>query len=89
MEIINNINEALELISQGLILVSINQKNRSYFAKKKDKIYIQNSNSSYSVSIKEFILLFSQTKFIIYETDNTNIDLQKDEEYYNWSVLKK
>lgn len=82
---INDINIALKLLKDGEILVS---NNKTFFACKKNKIHCQNTSTSFNLTFNEFLSLYQKSIFFIY-TYETSIDLQKDEEYYNWNVLKK
>ncbi len=84
-----NIQEAIDLIKKGFILLCIQGKKKTFCVHKKEKVYIQNDSVSYYLSFEEFLSLFSQNKFIIYEAPTGGqIDLQKDAEYYSYDVLK-
>lgn len=86
---IDNVHVALKLLKEGEILVSKNNS-LTFFALKKDKIHCQNASSSYNLKFDEFLNLFLGSIFYIYKYDSTSsIDLKKDEEYYNWDILKK
>lgn len=75
------INDALNLLKEGIILKD-NLSTR--FIYKKKKIYVYSSFSSYNLSIKDFSELFKDSKFIIEDFDDSNIDLEKDKEYYSF-----
>lgn len=75
------INDAVNLLKEGVILKD-NLANK--FIYKKQKIYIYSSNSSYNLSIKDFLELFKENKFIIEDFDDSSIDLEKDKEYYRF-----
>lgn len=81
----DNVNIALNLIKNGELLVS----NKTFFALKKGKIYCQNNNSNYSLNFEDFLKLYNGATFYLYENKDIIIDTLKDEEYYNWNVLKK
>ena len=49
----------------------------------KDKVYIWHSQWHSKRSRNDFISLFQQNTFEVYENDH-GIDMEKDEEYYAW-----
>ena len=49
----------------------------------KEKIYIWHSQWHSKLSRNDFISLFQQNTFEVYENDH-GIDMEKDEEYYAW-----
>ena len=75
------VNEAVNLLKDGIILKDIN---KSLFVYKKEKIHVYSTNSSYSLKIDEFIELFKDDKFIIEDFDDNTIDVEKDKEYYSF-----
>ena len=78
---IYGINEALVLLEEG---AKLKDNLSRLFFKKKDRIFIYSSSSSYSLSINEFLTLYKENKFIIYVEDDEGIDSKKDEEYYGF-----
>lgn len=80
MEKIININEAINLLKEGLILKDINNR----FIYKKKRVYVYSSNSSYNLKIDEFIELFKDNKFVLEDFEDGSIDLEKDKEYYSF-----
>lgn len=87
---IENIQEVIDLLKQKEILFIKSKSGKTFFVAKKDKVLCQNKSSSYRLSFKEFISLYYEAKFFIFNGDEESfIDPNKDEEYYNWSPLKK
>ena len=88
--LIENIIEALDLLKQKEILFIKTKGGKTFFVVKKDKILCQNKGASYRLTFDEFITLYKDSKFYIFNGDEDSfIDPNKDEEYYNWSPLKK
>lgn len=88
--LIGNISEALLFLKEGEILCTVEKKNRTFFAQKKDRILCQTPLSSFTLSLREFKELYGDTRFLLYRFDvSSSIDPLKDEEYYRWNPLKK
>ena len=88
-EVLLNIETAILCIKKGDILLSFINGKKSYFALKKDKVFIQNASSTFSLSLNEFQTLYQEAKFLVYDpSKEVEIDSLKDEEYYSWNVLK-
>lgn len=88
--LIETVTEALLLLKEGEILCTVEKNNRTFFARKKDRILCQNSYSSFTLSPAEFKELYRDARFLIYRFDlSSSIDPLKDEEYYRWNPLKK
>lgn len=81
MENIFEINEALSLLKEGIIL---KDKVSTRFICKKKRIYIYSSNSSYNLSFEDFYELFKDNKFVVEDFDDSSIDIEKDKEYYSF-----
>ena len=81
MQEIITINEAVNMLKEGIILKD-NMSNK--FILKKRRIYVYSSNSSYNLSIQDFSELFKDNKFIIEDFEDSQIDLEKDIEYYSF-----
>lgn len=81
MDKIIDVNEAVNLLKEGIILKdNLNAK----FIYKKKRIYVYASNSSYNLSLKDFSELFKDSKFIVEDFEDSAIDLEKDIEYYSF-----
>lgn len=88
-ELIQNIRAAERLLKEGNLLVSSVNGLRTYFAKKKDRVFIQNDSCCFSVTFDEFLTLYGNCRFLLYAVSGDGgIDPKKDEEYYTWDVLK-
>lgn len=81
MNEIIEINEALNLLKEGIVL---KDNLSTKFICKKKRIYVYSSNSSYNLSFKDFSELFKNSKFIIEDFDDSTIDVEKDIEYYSF-----
>ena len=79
------INEAFNYLIEGEILVSIDS-NSSLFKLKDNKVLIVNKNYKSYITKEEFLLLYREVKFIIYNPkDSDLVDEIKDKEYYSWT----
>lgn len=81
MNEVYEINEALNLLKEGIIL---KDNLSSRFICKKKRIYVYSSNTSYNLSFKDFSELFKDSKFVLEDFDDSSIDLEKDKEYYSF-----
>lgn len=81
MNDILDINEALPLLKEGIIL---KDKVSTRFVCKKKRIYVYSSNSSYNLSFEDFKDLFKDNQFIIEDFSDSDIDIEKDKEYYSF-----
>lgn len=77
MEII----EAIEKLNDQHTLICV--ENHTLIGLKKDTIYIWNEKWHSRLPKSDFISLFQDNTFIVYEEDH-GIDMEKDEEYYKW-----
>ena len=80
MQKLNDIKEAVSYLKEGDIITS-NGKNQ--FVLKNEKIATYNNGSHYSLDLKDFIELYRNTVFYLYE-EPIEIDEKKDEEYYRY-----
>lgn len=81
MDNILDINEAVPLLKEGIILKdNLNTK----FICKKKRVYVYASNSSYNLSFDDFSELFKDSKFIVEDFEDSTIDPEKDKEYYSF-----
>jgi hypothetical protein len=79
------INEAFNYLVEGEILVSIDS-NSSLFKLKDNKVLIVNKNYKSYITKEEFVSLYKEVKFIIYNPkDSDLVDEIKDKEYYSWT----
>ena len=80
MEKLSDINEALAYLKEGEI---VSTDGKDQFILKNKKIYRYFSGSNFSLSLKDFVDLYKNSDFYLYE-DNCEIDLEKDEAYYRY-----
>ena len=84
IKVINDIKIAILMLKEKKVLLSVNNKNKTYFILKNDKIYDFNDNSSYTLSLEMFTELYSKNEFIEYVYNEQSFDFSRDDEYYNW-----
>ncbi len=75
------INEALEKLEGEHILICV--ENHVLIGLRNKKIYLWHEKWHSRISKKDFISLFYENTFILYE-DEVGIDMEKDDEYYAW-----
>jgi len=76
--------KVLNTLKEGKILLSIINKKRTFFKYKNNFIYVKNDSSSYYLTLNDFIELYYINDFYLYqENDQTEIDFEKDIEYYS------
>lgn len=76
-----DINDAYISLKEGLVLLD---KVNAYFKLINDRVYIKSENVSYNLEIKEFLELYKNSKFVIFDDNCEIIDSKKDEEYYSF-----
>lgn len=81
MNEIITINEAINMLKEGIVLKD-NKNNKFIF--KKRRVHVYSSNSSYALSVQDFSDLFVDNKFVIEDFEDSQIDLEKDKEYYSF-----
>ena len=84
IKVINDIKIAILMLKEKKVLLSVNNKTKTYFILKNDKIYVFNDNSSYTLSLEMFTELYSKNEFIEYVYNEQFFDFSRDDEYYNW-----
>ena len=78
------IEEALIVLKQGELIKTINQP-FFYFILLEEKIIVMNEHSRSQISIDDFKELYAFEKFLIHKAEKeTEISLEKDQEYYQW-----
>ena len=75
-----DINEAIIHLKNKEILLGVN---KTFFAYKNGKIAIFNDTSNYHLNMDDFINLYKDNKFVIYEDNGVVVDVEKDNQYYN------
>jgi hypothetical protein len=81
MEEIYNIEQAIDLLKEKLILKD-SQKNT--FVYKRKRVYVYSNNSYFSLDLNDFYDLYKDSKFIVEDFDDSTIDPEKDNEYYSF-----
>lgn len=84
IKVINDIKIAILMLKEKKVLLSVNNKTKTCFILKNDKIYVFNDNSSYTLSLEMFTELYSKNEFIEYVYNEQSFDFSRDDEYYNW-----
>lgn len=86
MEVINNTKLAIALLNDKKILVSNASKNKTLILMQEGKIIVKSDSATYTISQEDFVELFKNDTFYLYEIDNydANVASQKDIEYYSW-----
>lgn len=80
MERLHDINETVAYLNEGEV-VTCNGKDQ--FVMKNKKVYRYNDGTSYSLSISDFVDLYRNSVFYLYE-EALEVDDKKDEEYYRY-----
>lgn len=83
-----NAEKALLLINQGELLFIVQNSKKTYFAKKKEKIYVQSNAYSYSLDSDTFLSLYKHVSFYIEDTSDVSIDSEIDKAYYSLQKWK-
>ena len=81
---IYNIDEMLPLLKEHIIFFSINDQKKKYFHYMKNNILVIDVNSRYKINEEDFKELFKNSKFMVFDPSNIEIDIEKDKEYYSW-----
>ena len=77
--------EAVECLENNICLIASVEGKLTYFRKIHKQIKIFNKNTAVSVSFDDLIKLYKGYTFYIYESDDSTIDFEKDEQYYSWT----
>ena len=85
MEKIKNIQELSDCLKANLIVCTPTTKGLTFIVAYKDGVRIQNDRSRYTLSFQDFIELYADQTFYIYENkQEEGVNTEKDEEYYGW-----
>ena len=79
---VQSIPEALRLLKEGQILIS---DSRVILFQKEDQLYAKGLSWQAALSRKDFLDLFEQNTFWVYEKKEEKISSEKDEDYYQWA----
>lgn len=85
-EQIYKITEVVELMKDNIIFYSIDNKGRKViYVLKNKKIIVQSNAYKLSLDKDEFISLYKNEEFYLFEEENEAfVDEEKDKEYYSW-----
>ena len=86
VEQVYRVNEAVELLKDNIIFYSIDNKGRKViYVMKNKKIIVQSNAYKLSLDKDEFISLYKNEEFYLFEGENeVFVDEEKDKEYYSW-----
>lgn len=80
MQKLNDVKEVLSYLNEGEIVTS---NGKDQFVMKNKKIYRYSDGSHYGLNQNDFIDLYRNSNFYLYE-EPLEIDDKKDEEYYRY-----
>ena len=85
MEKINSIQQLKDCLKAHAIVCTTDKKGMVYAIQHKDGVRIQNEYSRFMLSMEDFLALYGNLTFYIYEEEMIEeIASEKDEEYYSW-----
>lgn len=85
-EQVYKITEVVELMKDNIIFYSIDNKGRKViYVLKNKKIIVQSNAYKLSLDKDEFLSLYKNEEFYLFEEENEAfVDEEKDKEYYSW-----
>ncbi len=83
MEIVNGV-QGIQLLKEEMTLV--HKKDRTIVKYHDGKIILHHDKWHSSISEEDFLELYYESEFIVYEAQEQTIDEKKDEEYYQWAA---
>ena len=85
-EQVYKITEVVELMKDNIIFYSIDSKGRKViYVMRNKKIIIQSNAYKLSLDKDEFISLYKNEEFYLFDEENEAfVDEEKDKEYYSW-----
>lgn len=84
MEKIQNFESVISALKSYQI-VRIESPKQTIFAYIENRIYVKTDHAQFSLSIDEFSDLYINSIFYLHEkSNNTEIEVSKDDEYYAW-----
>ncbi len=85
MEKIHSLQQLEDCLKAHLIVCTADKKGMLYAILHKDGVRVQNDFSRFVLSMQDFLALYGNQTFYIYEeTIHEEIAIEKDEEYYCW-----
>ena len=85
-EQVYKITEVVELMKDNIIFYSIDNKGRKViYVMRNKKIIVQSNAYKLSLDKDEFISLYKNEEFYLFDEENeVFVDEEKDKEYYSW-----
>ena len=85
-EQVYKITEVVELMKDNIIFYSIDNRGRKViYVSKNKKIIVQSNAYKLSLDKDEFISLYKNEEFYLFDEENEAfVDEEKDKEYYSW-----
>ena len=85
-EQVYKITEVVELMKDNIIFYSIDNKGRKViYVMRNKKIIVQSNAYKLSLDKDEFISLYKNEEFYLFDEENEAfVDEEKDKEYYSW-----
>ena len=85
-EQVYKITEVVELMKDNIIFYSIDSKGRKViYVMRNKKIIVQSNAYKLSLDKDEFISLYKNEEFYLFDEENeVFVDEEKDKEYYSW-----
>lgn len=85
-EQVYKITEVVELMKDNIIFYSIDNKGRKViYVMRNKKIIVQSNAYKLSLDKDEFISLYKNEEFYLFDEENEPfVDEEKDKEYYSW-----
>lgn len=85
-EQVYKITEVVELMKDNIIFYSIDSKGRKViYVMRNKKIIVQSNAYKLSLDKDEFISLYKNEEFYLFDEENEAfVDEEKDKEYYSW-----
>lgn len=84
-----NAKESINILKNGVTIFTIIKGETSFFKYEKNKIFSISNNSSFYISIDDFLELYALNTFYIYDNSNETIDSSRDVEYYSINKIRK
>lgn len=80
------LSEALAYLQEQEVLISIQKGQMLYYGMRNEKVVVQSVSARYVLCIEDFIEMFQNEAFYIYEKNNEQVEIskEKDDEYYGW-----
>ena len=81
--------ESINILKNGVTIFTIIKRETSFFKYENNKIFSISNNSSFYISIDDFLELYALNTFYIYDNSNETIDSSRDIEYYSINKIRK